>query len=135
MLGYKANIKLTVVFKDNFSESVIINNVLLIFAYIPPQNDFNYYLIDFFDRVRLIRQSTSCKHTIIMGDLNSRIGNFDHCDFTLCRSVKDLTVNTRGKILIDKILEMDLNILNGNSESDCSGDFTFVNHNGQSSMA
>lgn len=78
--------------------------------------------------------SDSC---IIIGDLNSRIGDYQNISLcqnheTQVRTTKDLFVNTKGKELIDFLDMSNLTILNGRCASDPLGQFTFCNNNGSS---
>jgi len=79
------------------------------------------------------------EHCIIIGDLNARIGKYQHPYFNssyqfvdATRKTKDLFVNPRGRQLI-KILEKSYyQVINGNSPSDKEGELTFCNLNGSS---
>jgi Reverse transcriptase (RNA-dependent DNA polymerase)/Endonuclease-reverse transcriptase len=73
---------------------------------------------------------------LIIGDMNARIGDFnppqtDPEDFTQRKS-KDKLSNKRGKSLINFMNQSGWNVLNGYTNSDREGEFTFTNANGSS---
>jgi len=76
---------------------------------------------------------------LFMGDVNARFGDLDCINFNLFpniarRNAKDLIVNQRGSKIMEICYDFDLVLLNGRGFSDCQGDFTFINKNGQSTI-
>jgi hypothetical protein len=69
---------------------------------------------------------------IILGDLNSRLGDFRPSHSTYSRRAKDKITIARGKTLITVINNHQLSILNGCSTSDKYRAYAFVNKNGSS---
>lgn len=74
---------------------------------------------------------TSSKYSncIIMGDLNARIGKYNENNE---RQSKDTFINQRGRELIRILQTQDFSVLNGATQSDPLGEFTFSNKNGSS---
>jgi hypothetical protein len=66
-----------------------------------------------------------------MGDLNSRIGNYNSSSVHP-RNARDQTINSKGRKLINVMEAFELNVFNGCTNSDPHGDFYFVNKNGSS---
>jgi hypothetical protein len=77
-------------------------------------------------------------HCIILGDMNARIGLYQTLDITVncsqgsTRPSKDKIVNTRGRHLIRYLNQHFLQVINGTTQSDSQGEFTFTNKNGSS---
>jgi hypothetical protein len=75
------------------------------------------------------------EYCLVVGDLNSRIGMYQN-SFPLlsyqCRKSNDKRLNSRGRELIRLLDEKNFCVLNGASESDRHGNFTFMNKNGSS---
>lgn len=67
---------------------------------------------------------------LIFGDFNARIGNYQNTSTDRDRKSKDKSVNSRGKYLISYLNNNNLIVLNGATESDSTGNFTFSNKNG-----
>jgi len=98
------------------------------FTYLPPSigND----SLDFINE-----KYNESENWLLIGDLNARIGKFNNYLSTgeqIDRNSKDLTINTRGKALIDILSETNMYILNGSGKKDDQGEFTFMNSNGAS---
>jgi hypothetical protein len=64
---------------------------------------------------------------VIMGDLNSRIGQFEMGGEH--RVTRDKIVNRGGKELINEIMGTGLLVANGSSNGDEKGEFTFIHSN------
>jgi len=73
---------------------------------------------------------------IFMGDINCRIGKYNglmnNNFFTDDRQSKDSIINSRGKRLIHSLNKSNFKVMNGNSETDKTGHYTFSNKNGSS---
>jgi hypothetical protein len=73
---------------------------------------------------------------VILGDLNARIGWFQNeltnieANESGNRQSKDKITNKRGRALIEKIIDLDLQVLNGSTYSDRCGEATYMNSNG-----
>ena len=110
-------------------------------AYNPPENS-KYCNKDIYDELStdLLQRSNSNCPVILMGDLNSRIGELQdfedtvekHMTYTTGRKTfpklrknQDKTLNNMGRKLVDLCKAHDLQILNGRSIRDSSGSFSF----------
>ena len=99
---------------------VNIRNTDLVIAgmYIPPNNSV-YYKDIYFDNLRLIKEYFKDQHLIVIGDLNSRIGNIEGKLGYGYNYVPnpDITINDNGKNLKDICSTgLDFTILNGLSD-------------------
>ncbi len=135
IVGIRDNVESTLLLMNDEYCIVKIEKTVFAFTYLSPALD-NEIMYDMFQN---IQNNTKHEETLILlGDLNARIGNFENeiqdLDDTPLdsRKSKDITVNKRGRILIDIIIDFDLKILNGTTESDREGEVTFLNSNGTS---
>jgi hypothetical protein len=96
----------------------------ILFAYLPPSS-----LTDLQEVLTVVNPHIE---TIVIGDFNARIGNFNPSLSNYDRVSKDSVVNARGRRLISLINIHNFSILNGCTKSDATGEFTFVNRNGSS---
>lgn len=79
---------------------------------------------------------------LMLGDFNARIGGLGNWDpealentcLTGERNPKDKNVNTRGMKLCDFMDQNGMIVLNGRTEGDMDGEFTFENTNGNSTI-
>jgi len=81
---------------------------------------------------------------LLQGDFNARIGVLDvdedkelfgySNNIKRKRANKDHVINWKGKILCNMTTENQLHVLNGRTEGDMHGEFTFVNSNGKSTI-
>jgi hypothetical protein len=71
-------------------------------------------------------------HFVALGDFNARVGDVSQDHVNAVRKTKDMTINARGKALVEFLKTTDFIIMNGCSRSDKNGEFTFVNKNGSS---
>lgn len=77
---------------------------------------------------------------MLVGDFNARIGDFRinkqiaNPALTEMRKSRDTVVNKQGDKLISLIFERDGEIINGTTNGDPEGHFTFSNKNGQSTI-
>ena len=86
-------------------------------------------------------------HVIINGDLNAKTSNLEDTivpdksdelfDITINepppkRNSRDITVNARGREMIDMCTSLDLNIVNGRKTGDLFGNYTCIKWNGNS---
>jgi hypothetical protein len=95
--------------------------VFVFFVYISPDLHYPEVLSAVFAKI-----STFCdkgKKLFILGDLNGRIGELNSSPEV--RSSMDITVNSRGKQLIENIASAGLLICNGMLEGDTNGAVTF----------
>lgn len=82
------------------------------------------------------------KNLILLGDLNGRIGNgqniyndviFDGIDnIHADRQSKDLVTNHKGTKVLELMDSLGLIVLNGRTDGDRKGEFTFIGHMGSS---
>lgn len=119
-----------VILKKNISSSAVLlelqnkktlDEILKVnFAYFSPSKDDNENFEKFADNI----QHTTPE--IIMADCNARIGQLNNCEVE--RNSKELQCNKRGKYLIKSICNY--RILNGTSNNDRDGEFTFISKQG-----
>jgi hypothetical protein len=121
------------------------------FIYNAPQNSRWYnpnFTFELEDEVNLMRDLYPLTEILIMGDMNSRIGNkqvnlpltwdpnceAEKMDYGLynSRSSKDKCCNLEGKKLINFCERQAFHILNGKYGCDTVGEFTFINQLGRS---
>jgi len=69
---------------------------------------------------------------IVGGDMNIRIGELgsDEEEGGLIRKSKDKIINKEGKLLVERLQESGLNVLNGRSVGDGEGEYTYVGARG-----
>jgi hypothetical protein len=69
-----------------------------------------------------LEEALACIHnsheTIVMGDMNCRVGNYYPTHINTKRVSKDKMTNAKGKQLIQTLNTTDMVIMNGYSESD-----------------
>lgn len=93
-------------------------SILLMSCYLPPENSvWGYDAEGYFNHVLHIIYSQECNMTLLMGDFNSRVGNLkdyvNEIDQLLPRDIKDIHINSHGRVFIDFIIETKLCIVNG----------------------
>lgn len=133
ILGIKKHIESELVLQNNYYCIMRITKFMVVFAYLSPAQG-NDTIGQMFDDIKKYTKNNEAM--IIVGDLNARIGTFENI-FTESpegcnRQSKDLNINKRGTLLIDRIIDLDLTVLNGTTASDSQGELTFVNQNGSS---
>ena len=129
--------KVQVVHVNSYSVSLQITDeekvLTVIFMYVPPQKEYDDVIHEIFDEVDY------GENVLLIGDMNGRIGTYSE-DTVRCdswklkenRAMKDESTNRRGGILIKKIDEHGLLVVNGRTESDMEGELTCIGHNGAS---
>ena len=125
------------------------------FCYLPPEGSNRYNdekngveIVN--EKLREMKVVHPDSHVVLLGDLNARTGReadyiiddsvnwmpnmewYATDNFDILRKSKDAHVNTFGKSLLNLCKEMDLHILNGRSDSDSEGEYTFVSDQGAS---
>lgn len=114
-------------------------------------NNINYYIIPIylncndwlsdFDELVEFMNNTSLDNVLIVGDLNARIGEYQNSSANILRArvalaesrcSRDKVYNRNGRSLTDFFEVFGLFVLNGSSNSDACGEFTFVSGQGQS---
>jgi hypothetical protein len=142
IVGIRSKLEFSEVYRDDLCCIITCGNLMVVFAYIPPDNEFKDNLNRVMNRLKLYRSRNASKSVILMGDLNSRIGTYQTRDllsleqnyeFTI-RNSKDSEYNANGRILLKKANDLNLKIVNGTSPGDSGGEFTFVNHMGASTI-
>ena len=123
--------------------------ILVCCAYVKPENSNIYKSLDEKNGVEILENTLlelkaeyDDPYVILMGDLNSRTGDlhdyvindevdflpvemYDSDKFSISRQAKDTVTNTFGYSLIDLCKHLSIHILNGRSENDSNGEFTF----------
>lgn len=115
-------------------------NFILGLVYFKPDNNHNFYISQLNDTINDLTSFYPNLPIILIGDYNARIGQlnqfeeqiFLNTNFTGKRQSLDKIENERGKLLCDCMQEHGFIILNGRSQSDASGEFTFLSHMGKS---
>jgi len=122
---------------DYFNDIIFLrflpNGLIVLPMYLPPfswDDAFEKYN-DFFNKFDL-------QNCLCLGDLNARIGCLDNyildTDVFFGRNFKDNFVNARGRKLVAMCDDFDFVLLNGRGFNDQTGNFTFINANGQSTI-
>lgn len=107
------------------------------FVIIPKYLCFNKWNADFNKHHNMLVDINE-DNTIIIGDLNARIGDHNTARqinnplLTEDRKSKDKLTNKNGEKLIDLLNEFNMEIVNGRTKSDIEGESTFISKNGQS---
>ena len=115
-------------------------DIYLACCYIPPSDSFIHKNYDMFDILNNeIIQFSHKGNIVILGDLNSRIGNLTECyvqDFTgtkqqstlnpHIRSSMDTKTKTQGRKLMNVINDNHLSILNGRAIGDLDGKYIIM---------
>lgn len=119
--------------------------------YIPPDNS-NYFKAEIFDKLEDEIEDFSKKgYIMILGDLNARTGKSNDtiskdghnyipndssnmCIETSPRNNFDSVLNSHGKRLLEICKTLDLKILNGRTNGDSFGRFTYYSRNGDSTV-
>lgn len=133
----------------------IAKNILLGFIYIPPENSsvYNYQNYDPWSEIEEViakcNNDLNEPDVLFIGDMNARTGiesdfiendtnmfipvpeNYN-ADNVMPRNSKDKIVNNFGRKLLDFCKATGMRILNGRTEGDKEGNFTYVSHMGKS---
>jgi hypothetical protein len=131
-------------------------DILFAFAYIPPEGSTVYNTIDDSNGIcslEVFLSQTADMHDayiVCVGDLNSRLGtrqdficddscayipvgnDYDVDSFSQCRNSKDLGQNSFGTSLRRMCCNLGIHVLNGRTDGDSQGEFTFISHLGKS---
>ena len=84
VIGIEHGFKYSVLYKDDYSCVLIISGTVLYFAYLPPDST-NSVFKTYIDQLNIFLERYKHYNFILMGDLNSRIG-----ESRLTRSIKGL---------------------------------------------
>jgi hypothetical protein len=101
------------------------------FVYISPNSNLTFQ--EAFDDIDIDEN-----HCIILGDMNARIGPYQNVGIMVnptqdnTRPSKDKIVNTRGRNLVRYLNRNFVQVINGTTQSNDQGEFTFTNKNGSS---
>jgi len=132
-VGIRCDLQYKILHKDTFSCYLMVDNRVIVFAYLPPNTnneDFRNFLL------KLVEFTVKYQHhdIVLMGDLNCRIGSSQNSigSSQHTRISKENAVNTRGRILLKELGSINLNVLNGCVAGDSYGEFTYVCSNGAS---
>jgi len=101
---------------------------LLYYVYFPPYQYFDNNCSDFFDLIE--KDLYGGKNVKVMRDLNCHMGEENTYDQN--RYSKDKTINKRGRIILEAVRTLGLQIGNGTCEGDKNGEVTFTHRNGKS---
>ena len=138
--------------------SLLSKNILYCFCYIFPENSRHYEDLSETNRIVALENSILIICTQIgdmelylSGDFNARIGNdeedfitddtsdylpcdlnYENDNFCVNRTSKDSFVNRFGKSLLSLCRTLNVHVLNGRSDLDQHGEYTFVSHLGKS---
>ena len=130
---YEGILALQITHKDTDFE------ILLISGYLPPENSpWGRNASGFFAHcLKLLYMYNNVDVVVLMGDLNSRIGNlFDYtpeCDIISQRDVNiDPIVNNHGRDFIDFLCDSKMCVLNGRSPGPDNNNYTFSSTRGHS---
>lgn len=89
-----------------------------------------------FHQIKNVLLNSNVQNLVFFGDLNGRIGDeqsfYDYSiqsinkNITDARASKDFTVNTKGRKVLQLMEDLGLVVLNGRTEGDEKGEFTFI---------
>jgi hypothetical protein len=141
IMGIRSKLDFSEEYRDDLCCIIMSGDFMIIFAYIPPDEDFKINHSRVMNKVKMYQGKNLSKKLILMGDMNSRIGtnqtrdllSLEHNEYT-DRNSKDRLCNTNGKLFLRKANDLNLRIVNGTCSGDREGEFTFVNHMGASAI-
>jgi len=133
IVGVKTGIEYKLLFRNEHSCFLYLEDKVFVFAYLPPEQD-NLKFKEFFSKLHEINNRYKHHGVILMGDLNSRIKSLQNepSSSLHCRVSKDNNLNTRGRLLMKQLEPTNFRIINGCTRGDLNGELTYVCHNGGS---
>jgi len=129
LFGWKKELSTSVTILEKNQNSIFINfrhlstNLLIIFYYFPPDGTFITKFRSMVEDVS--RLGVAFPETILMGDSNAHVGTLNTVMGSERKS-KDGRVDARGKELVMRAQEVDLQIGNGAMRGDLEGEATYL---------
>jgi len=99
--------------------------ILIVFFYLPPDNQYSSRLKTLMEKVAQL--GASFPNSILMGDSNAHLGT-SNTVMGLSRNSKDARLDAKGKELLMRAEELDLQLGNGAINGDTQGELTFISH-------
>lgn len=133
IIGYKNELKNVICIKQNRSTVYLeLHSMEMGVSYIVPQYLNGSKWDEDYETLFECLGDFDANKVMVAGDLNARIGKASaFCNFrNRVRNSKDEVSNNEGKKLIDLCNSFGLSIVNGCSDSDSEGEFTFIGRQG-----
>jgi hypothetical protein len=115
-------------------------SLLVANTYFPPNREYDTQIERFTQDPNSIAEQFSLSNTVVVGDLNARIGEADIIPYSCplgtalstIRNSSDTFINPRGRAIIELMQDIDMTVLNGRTSGDDSGEYPYIGPNGSS---
>lgn len=116
--------------------------VLVCLAYLSPELSLDEALDDMLETINILSQRNEDCPFVIMGDLNARLDQLNQVDTSITagtnltnwRTSMDSKSDLRGRTLNEEMSCLGYTLINGRTQSDSPGSFTFIHERGSSTV-